>query len=170
MPSRICSWLFDLFPFKNDNKELKFNPQTKHYYPKKYFQGDTFYFDTDPNICIDTTKKCGEGECYTSACKDICKFIEDPAVDPKNRNKCEIPLYMTLPGSGLCKQKGTEQMFLRNPTQLSSPPPTQQQLRQQRQIKQQQQIQQQQKQQQQSPPQPPSPPPQPPSPQIGPSW
>lgn len=131
----------------DDEKELKFNPQTKQYYPKKYFKGDTFYFDTDPHICIDTTKNCGEGECYTSACKDICTFDGDPTTPPRHRNKCEIPFHMNSPGSGFCVQKGTDQMFLRNPTQLSSPPPpppppppTQKQLQQVRQIKQEQQI------------------------------
>lgn len=158
----------------DEDTNLKFDPKTKQYYPRKYFQGDTFYFDTDPHICIDTTKNCGEGKCYTPACEDICTFQPDTVISPQHRNKCEIPFHMTSRGSGQCELKGTDEMYLRNPRKLSSPPPTQQQLQQVRQIKQEQQIQQQQQQQrQQSPPPPPPqptslPPPPPPPPQIGP--
>jgi hypothetical protein len=91
----------------DDDTTLKKDPKTNQYYPKKYFDGNTFFFNKTPNGCLDTNKKCSDGPCYKEVCKDIC------GKNPKNANLCEITFKQNHPTG--CIMKGSDTALLMNP-------------------------------------------------------
>ena len=104
------------------DKDTNLKFYNNSYYPKKYFdENGTFIFDKTPNGCLKTTKNCEIEKCFTDDCNDICKFNEDPTIDPKNRNKCEIK-FKDNSGGG-CIEKGTDEMYLRNTINSDKKPP-----------------------------------------------
>ena len=106
----------------DDDKTLKKDPITKHYYPRQYFDGDNFFFNQTPNGCLDTSLKCSDGPCYKQVCNKIC------GKNPKNVNLCEITFKQNHPTG--CIMKGSDTALLMNPkapptgSTLTSPTPT----------------------------------------------